>query len=138
MTAETALVSCFVICFRTINHKHFSFLKFGKTRGIAVRVLEVKVLSNKFCTWKEKGCNETCLVSLKTSMVSYQLYHNRYRKLTYNDENKSLLTSQFLILFISSLVPPCSENIKIAGPTTVYEGDDIILTCQAGPSYPGN
>ena len=88
VTAETALVSCFVICFRTINHKHFSFQKFGKTRGIAVRVLEVKVLSNKFCTWKKKGCNETCLVSLETSMVRYQLYHSKNRKLTY-DENKS-------------------------------------------------
>ena len=88
VTAETALVSCFVICFRTINHKHFSFLKFGKTRGIAVRVLEVKVLSNKFCTWKKKGCNETCLVSLETSMVRYQLYNSKNRKLTY-DENKS-------------------------------------------------
>ena len=40
--------------------------------------------------------------------------------------------------FKSSLVPPCRENIQITGPATVYEGDNIILTCQAGPSYPGN
>ena len=40
--------------------------------------------------------------------------------------------------FKSSLAPPCRENIKITGPATVYEGDNIILTCKAGPSYPGN
>ena len=40
---------------RTLNLNYFDFLKFGKPRGIAVRVKEVKVSSNKFWTLKEKN-----------------------------------------------------------------------------------
>ena len=32
------------------------------------------------------------------------------------------------------VAPPTFE---ISGPSTVYEGDKIKLTCQAGPSFPG-
>ena len=38
---------------------------------------------------------------------------------------------------ISSPVSPFPKDIKITGPTTVYTGDEVTLTCQAGPSYPG-
>ena len=82
MTAETALVSFSAVCFRSIKHKHFDFLKFGKLKGTAVRVEEIKDLSDKFCTWKDEGSNETCLVSMNTSMVRYQLYHYKNRNLT--------------------------------------------------------
>ena len=66
----TARVSCTVIC-KTINHKNFDFLKFGKPREIAVPVKDVKVLSNKFCTWKDEGYSVSCLVLMNTSMVRY-------------------------------------------------------------------
>ena len=65
----TAQVSCTVIC-KTIDYKHFDFLKFGKPRGNAVRVEDVKVLSNRFWTWKEESWNEKFLVSMNASMVS--------------------------------------------------------------------
>ena len=71
VTAETALVSCSVICFRSIKHKHFDFLKFGKLKGTAVRVEEIKDLSDKFCTWKDEGYSVSCLVLMNTSMVRY-------------------------------------------------------------------
>ena len=35
------------------------------------------------------------------------------------------------------LVVPSSEDIKITGPDTVYQGDKVLLQCVAGPSHPG-
>ena len=48
---------------------------------------------------------------------------------------KKEIHKDFKIFF---LVAPCAKDIKITGPATVYTGDDITLTCQAGPSFPGN
>ena len=39
------------------------------------------------------------------------------------------LTNNFLAL--------PKNSFGISGPTTVYEGDNISLTCHAGPSYSG-
>ena len=53
----------------------------------------------------------------------------------HNKNNESFY--QLLLKFISSPVSPFSKDIKITGPTTVYTGDEVTLTCEAGPSYPG-
>ena len=35
------------------------------------------------------------------------------------------------------LVVPSAGDIQISGPDTVYQGDEIVLRCEAGPSHPG-
>ena len=42
------------------------------------------------------------------------------------------MLATFTKYFLSA--PP---SFQISGPDTVYEGDNINLTCQAGPSFPG-
>ena len=48
-----------------------------------------------------------------------------------------MTTKKYFTNSYYSIVAPCSKDIKITGPTTVYAGDEVTLTCQAGPSYPG-
>ena len=84
--AETALVSWFDTCNRTINLNYFDFLQFGKPRGIAVRVKKLKVSSNKFWTWKEKRWHEKLSVSMNASMVRY---HNKNNESFYWELQRS-------------------------------------------------
>ena len=34
-------------------------------------------------------------------------------------------------------VAPSHGDIKISGPDTVFQGDEVVLRCEAGPSHPG-